>query len=155
MTMPTSVLQVMEAHPSFYQRTGESAATIAAAEAALGAPLPAEHVELLAAGAGAIAGAESQLYFFEARELALFAVPPNAYVGLAGMILFGHNGGDYLYFYDPAGELGRGSWAIFMIGMPAAHGAPAMARESAWYVAPDLRQLVERILSGQAMEDGP
>jgi hypothetical protein len=150
--MQETLLQFLKRQPGFHGwDTGESREQISAAETAIGRSLPVEHVELLRGGASSVRGDLKMLYLYEAREMIYFTSPPDAFEGLQGMVLFGHDGSDDLYFYDPDGKLGHGPWAIFVIDMPAASLPPSGAQR-AIFVAADLRELVERILAGDSFE---
>jgi SMI1/KNR4 family protein SUKH-1 len=119
---------------------------IASAERAVGRRFPDDYRQLLlGAGGGSVYGSESRLVMLEVRHLPSFNPDRERYAELSRMLIIGDDEGDFLYFYDPENQLEHGAWGIFSVAMSSA--SPARA----FFVARDLRHLIERILGGEAV----
>ena len=75
---------------------------------------------------------------------------------LPNMILFGGDGSDCVFFYDPENRLGRGAFAIFEVEL----GNPGL--EESWYISRSLTELIALVLAdkdlyamGVSYDDGP
>jgi hypothetical protein len=113
---------------------------LAAIEKKLRVRLPQEYRDvLLTFGAGALYGSEGRVLLIEPEHLAQFNPHPDSRE-LAAMVIFGHDEGDFFFFFDRKNLLGRSAWSIFTVEMG------VMTRKGSTFVARDLRELFQRIL---------
>lgn len=143
-----SLLELLEPHrdTKWFPEAPSSEEEIASAETAVGQRFPADYRQLLrAAGRAGVYGPESRVLLIPPRHLIQFNRDPDRAPDLADMLIFGDDQGDYFYFFDPRGVLGRGPWAIFAVEKS------VPSRKHAIFVARDLRHLIERILAGEPL----
>jgi hypothetical protein len=145
------VLDLLRPHDGGAWDRGEPAGEdeVAAAEGAIGRPLPADWRDVLAAGGGGVYGENAGVLFFSARDV-LRLNPPGLHAPrLAGMILFADDEGDFFYYFDPEGRLRRGAWAVFLVEKS------VMRPEHSRFVGRHLCHLLERILAGHDLTAAP
>ena len=131
------------------ESTGE-ALKLREVEQALGVTFPEAYLQLLLySDGGELHGPRSDVYFFPMRDLPEFNPDPEWSQELPDMVIFGNDTGDYLYYFDPESRLGRGAWAVCGVEMG------AVGFDYSIYVANDIGHMVERILNGDAILDGP
>jgi hypothetical protein len=122
---------------------------VAEAEKSLGVRLVAAYrCLLLASDGGSLSGGEARIYFYPVRDLPEFS-DGSYFPELLGVLVFGDDEGDFIYYFDPEGRYGKGAWAVFMVEK----GCPD--RESSRYLAPDLRHFINRILAGDSFFEEP
>ncbi len=61
---------------------------------------------------------------------------------IPGMLVFGDDGSQGIYFYDPAGTMGKGNFSIFYAF------SNDLDIDSCLYLAPSLTEVFEKILAG-------
>lgn len=118
---------------------------VAVAEKAQGHRFPADYRALLLSdGPGELVGPEGRVALLPINWLDdIGQKPPSE--GLQEMLFFAGDMGDYWYFFDPAGSLGRGEWAVFTV-------EGHLPREYAIYVARGFTDLFERVLAGEGID---
>jgi hypothetical protein len=122
---------------------------VAEAEKSVGVRLVADYRRLLlASDGGRLSGGNAWINFYPVRDLPEFS-DGSYFPDLLGVLVFGGDEGDFIYYFDPEGRYGKGPWAVFMVEKGSAD------RESSRYLAPDLRRFVDRILAGDSFFDEP
>ena len=123
---------------------------IGAAEKALGTRFPAEYQTLLLySNGGALKAAQARVLFFSIEELPEFNVHRVWSPHLPGMVVFGDDFGDYIYYFDPENRLHRGDWAIYLVEKGGARF------DYSKYAASSLDELCRRVIDGVALVDEP
>jgi hypothetical protein len=68
---------------------------------------------------------------------------------MPGMMMFGSDGGDCWYYYDPLDKLGHGAFAVYLVE----RGAMTLAHSM--YIAKTLTEATECVLAGERLYDRP
>ena len=66
---------------------------------------------------------------------------------MPGILVIGNEGGAFAYYYDPTNQLGRGEFALFLVG----YGT--LTFEQSVFVASSLTEAVEAALAGEDFRD--
>lgn len=144
-----SILELLRSHEGAWEPDVPAMeAEIAGAEQTLGHAFPPSYRALLGAGGGAVYGENGRVLFFPAKHLDQFT-PEERAPELKGMLLFGDDEGDYFYYFDPENRLGRGAWAVYAVEKG------TLDLDYSIFSARDLHHLIERILAGDAVAEGP
>lgn len=129
-------------------RPPASEADVAAVEKQLGLKFPADYRRLLTySDGGSLYGSGSRVIFFRLRDLLEFNPDLELSPDLADMLIFGDDEGDFIFYFDPAGTLGRGAWAVFMVEKAVSEF------EASMFMAADLSAFCERVLGGPSIYD--
>lgn len=126
------------------------AAALAAVEHELGRRLPDDHRDLLlACDGGSLAGPQETVNLAPVADLVRRTRDGRFQDAYPGMVAFGDNGGGALYFYDPEGSLGRGTWAVFWASWS------DLRPEWARFAGDDLTDVLHRVADGVSYFDEP
>lgn len=68
---------------------------------------------------------------------------------MPGIVMIGNDNGDYGYYYDPKGRLGRGSFALYCVDRG------TLTFEKSRFVAPTLTEAIDQLLAGASFRDQP
>jgi hypothetical protein len=68
---------------------------------------------------------------------------------MPGIVMIGNDGGDYGYYYDPSGHMGRGKFALYFVEMG------TLTFDKSRFVAKDLSEAIEKVLAGKNFRDLP
>ncbi|MGH7861476.1 MAG: SMI1/KNR4 family protein [Candidatus Dormibacteraceae bacterium] len=119
-------------------------------ERELGVRLPEDYRQLLlASNGGSINGPRASINLESAQGVLDMNLDGGYQDELPEMIVIGDDGGGDLYFYDPTNKLGRGAYAIYLVGM--ADLDPAAAA----FVAPSLSEAIDRVYAGESFRRPP
>ncbi|MEQ8465109.1 SMI1/KNR4 family protein [Coleofasciculus sp. E1-EBD-02] len=98
---------------------------------------------LLYSDGGELEIGEAFINLFDSDYLRELNPHPVWSTGLPGMVFFGDDQGDYLYYFDPKNRLGHGNWAVYGVSMG------SCSVERSMYLAQDITHLFRRILNGE------
>jgi len=119
-------------------------------ERELGVPCPDDYrAVLLELGSCAIAGPRMRLNVDLTEDAILSLTDDVLNERMPGIVLIGNDGGDYGYYYDPAGRLGHGAFALYFVEMG------TLTFEDSHFVAPTLTEAIERVLGGENFRELP
>lgn len=141
-----AVADLLRAHDgaAWRPKLPATADAVSAVEGELGVTFEESYRELLLlSDGGVLAGNPERVLFTPTRDLVEFNHDPEWSTALPGMLLFGNDGGDYLYYFDPANRLKRGAWAVYWVEM-----GSVGVDDSVW-LAPDLLRFLQRIVNGE------
>jgi hypothetical protein len=68
---------------------------------------------------------------------------------MPGVVFVGGDNGDYGYYYDPSGDLGRGEFALYFVDRG------TLQLEDSVFVAATLTDAIEQVLAGENFRDRP
>lgn len=136
--------------PHWYGGNPATAAELAALVAKWPS-LPDDYRDAMSAGGGELVGDNAKITLFNPRHVLRFNDPADQGRSmLVDMMLIGVDAGDYWYFFDPAGKLGRGAWALFLVDKATDELDPVI------FAAPTLLGLIERLFAGDSpINDDP
>jgi hypothetical protein len=91
-------------------------------------------------------GRNNVINLFAVQDVGFFTLDPTERLGknLPGMIIFGNDNGDCIYYFDPINYLGKGYWATYL-----AYSSRRFEYSS--YVARDFTHLIHYILRGDSI----
>ena len=89
------------------------------------------------------------LYLFNLYEFESFNPDPVWSSGLPGMIFFGNDCGNGVFYFDPENYLGKGHWAVYSVGMG------SCSFEYSRYEAASFSHLIQRALKREDLREGP
>jgi hypothetical protein len=147
-----SLQDVLDALPQDMWRPRPPAdpAALAALESRLGQKLPAEHRSLLAkSDGGTLTGPREQLILHDVARMMDSLDDEEVKAALPGMIVFGENAAGAFYYYDPAGRLGHGPWAVYW------NELSSLGFAESRFAGSDLADVVRRIRDGMQFFDEP
>ncbi|HEY0172936.1 MAG TPA: SMI1/KNR4 family protein [Pyrinomonadaceae bacterium] len=101
------------------------------------------------ADGGSLHGAQARIFFYPLRDLPEFNTGADASPGLAGMLVFADDEGDFIYYFDPDNRLRRGAWAVYVVEKALA------GFEHSMFVAEDVVRVCRRVLDGENIFDAP
>ncbi len=129
---------------------GATAADIAEVEAQNRITLPDDLRETLqfSDGIGVRAGG-TQLFLYNAHDLAWTSSEPGYRDSLAGMLILGTDGEGSVYYADPRNAIGRGAFAVYLVRMA------DLEIESSIFVGGSFTAAVETILAGTDLYKRP
>jgi hypothetical protein len=68
---------------------------------------------------------------------------------MPGIVMIGNDNGDYGYYYDPKGRLGRGAFALYCVDRG------TLTFEKSRFVAPTLTEAIDQALAGEDFRERP
>lgn len=68
---------------------------------------------------------------------------------MPGIVMIGNDGGDYGYYYDPKGRLGRGAFALYFVEMG------TLTFDQSHFVASTLTDAIDQVLAGENFRERP
>lgn len=104
---------------------------------------------LLEVGSCAIAGPRIRLNVDLIDDVILSLTDDVFNEQMPGIALIGNDGGDYGYYYDLIGRLGRGKFALYLVEMG------TLTFEESRFVAPTLTEAIEKVLAGEDFRELP
>jgi len=123
---------------------------LAALERKYGLTLPADYRALMHVTDGfGLYVQPSKLNLETAGDMLWHNQDPRFTESLPGMFVIGDDNGDGIFYYDPAGRLGKGRFALFYVDL----GVIGFPHSK--YVARDLTQLIHAILDGSDLWNQP
>jgi hypothetical protein len=129
-------------------------ATIEKVERRFNVVLPEDYRALLLfSSGGSLYRHKTKLELDPAEDLIYRNEDEDLVENLKGMLIIGGDAGDCIFYYDPTGRLGHGSWALYEVEMGVL--TPELALPRSKYIAPDLRGLVEAILRNESLYNRP
>ena len=101
------------------------------------------------ANGGSLRGAQTRISFYPLRDLVEFNSEADPSPGLAGMLIFADDEGDFIYYFDTDNRLRRGAWAVYAVERALA------SIEHSMFVAEDAVRACRRVLDGESVFDAP
>jgi uncharacterized ubiquitin-like protein YukD len=145
-------------HPSCYPWTAIEDSQpikelITEAEQELDIELPQDYKSFIQfCGGGELVWQDNLIDFFDMEDVLDCNLDPTrwgeAIKYMPGMIFFGSDRGERLYFFDPINYMGRGCWATYI-----AYGLRTF--EGSKYIAQDFTHFIEFMLSDKSISDLP
>jgi hypothetical protein len=129
---------------------GASAAEIAEIEAQNALALPDDLREVLLFSNGmAVRSKGTQLFLYNAHDLAWTSSEPQYEADLEGMLILGTDGEGAVYYADPADRIGRGASAVYLVQMS------ELDIPSSIFVGDSFAAALETILAGTDLYKRP
>jgi hypothetical protein len=101
------------------------------------------------ADGGSLRGEQTRIAFNPLRDLVEFNTEADPTPGLAGMLIFADDEGDFLYYFDPDNRLRHGAWAVYTVERALGN------IEHSMFVAEDVVRVCRRVLDGENIFDAP
>jgi len=152
MNAGADVVALLRSHEgtSWTPRPPASASEVVATEKALGKTFPPEYKSLLMySDGGTLRGAEARVFFFRIEEVRQFNGDPVWSSHIPGMVIFGDDLGDYIYYFDPENRLHRGAWAVYLVEKG------AVSFDYSKYAAGSVEHLCRRVIHGDPLVSEP
>lgn len=104
---------------------------------------------LLELGSCAIGGPRISLVIDLIEDVILSLTDEIRNERMPGIVTIGNDGGDYAYYYDPSGRMGRGKFALYFVELG------TLTFDASRFVAPTLTEAIEKVLAGEYFYDLP
>jgi len=98
---------------------------------------------------GSLKGEATTVNFIPLDELPGFNEDEEIVSHMPGILAIADNGGGSFYYYDVANRLGRGAWALYLVGFG------TLSFEDSRFVGASLTEMIAAIAAGENLERRP